>query len=111
MEIKDIIRTLKEIANKYSLKILYFDFTDITIISRIGISIDVFIQVYVNIKKEKINMSLIVTERRIYGIDKEGGAYHEHPFQNPSLHIDTGQIEIEDFVIKSLEILKKINII
>ena len=34
----------------------------------------------------------------------------EHPFRNPSLHIETGQISIEDFVIKSLAILRKINL-
>ncbi len=55
-------------------------------------------------------MSLVVADERIYGIDKEGGFYHEHPFRNPSLHIETGQMSIEDFVIKSLAILRKINL-
>lgn len=111
MEISEIIQTLKEINKRYGLKILYLDYTDITLISRIGISLEIFVHVYVNIKKEKVNMALIVSGERIYGIDKEGGSYHEHPFENPSRHIDTGQVEIEDFVIKSLEILKRINLI
>ncbi len=111
MEVREVIRTLNEIASKYSLKVLYLDYTDITLISRIGVSLDVFIQIYVNIKKEKLNMALVVVGKRIYGIDKGGGSYHEHPFENPSRHIDTGQIEIEDFVIKSLEILKRMNLI
>ena len=55
-------------------------------------------------------MSLIVTDERMYGIDKEGGFYHEHPFENPLLHIDAKSMDIEDFVIKSMGILKKINL-
>ncbi len=42
---------------------------------------------------------------------KEGGVYHEHPFENPALHIPTEQIEIEDFVVKCLEILKRLKLI
>ena len=111
MEIKDIIQTLEDIIRRYGLKPLYLDFTDITLISRIGFSQEVFIQIYANIKKEKINMALVIAGGRIYGIDKEGGFYHEHPFENPVHHADTKQIDIEGFVIKSLEILKKIKLL
>lgn len=45
--------------------------------------------------------------QRVYGIDKEGGFYHEHPLEKPSLHVETEQIGIEDFVIRSLDLLKK----
>ncbi|OHB47822.1 MAG: hypothetical protein A2099_04180 [Planctomycetes bacterium GWF2_39_10] len=58
-----------------------------------------------------INIALVVADERIYGIDKEGGTYHEHPIKNPIFHIPTEQIEIENFVIKSLEILKTMNLI
>ncbi|MFZ3091827.1 MAG: hypothetical protein WA240_14560 [Nitrospirota bacterium] len=111
MEIKDIIQTLEDIIRRYGLKPLYLDFTDITLISRIGFSQEVFMQIYANIKKEKINMALVIAGERIYGIDKEGGFYHEHPFENPAHHADTEQIDIEGFVIKSLEILKKIKLL
>jgi hypothetical protein len=40
--------------------ILYLDYSDITLISRVGFSPDIFIQIYANIKKEKTNMALIV---------------------------------------------------
>ncbi|MDP2278543.1 MAG: hypothetical protein Q8K51_10000, partial [Nitrospirota bacterium] len=94
----------------YGLKLLSIDFTDITLIARIGFSLEIFMQIYVNTKKDKLNMSLVVADERIYGIDKEGGFYHEHPFRNPSLHIETGQISMEDFVIKSLGILRETNL-
>jgi hypothetical protein len=109
-KIEDLIQTINDVSERYGLKLLYLDFTDITLISRIGFSLEIFIQIYANSKKDKLNMSLIVTDERMYGIDKEGGFYHEHPFENPLLHIDAKSMDIEDFVIKSLEILKKLNL-
>ncbi len=111
MEIKELIQKLENITGKYELKILYLDFTDVTLISRIGFSEDVFIQIYVNAEKEKTNMALIVAGERIYGIDNEGGFYHEHPFENPSFHSDTEQTGIEDFILKAFEYLRRIGLI
>ncbi|OGW30911.1 MAG: hypothetical protein A2X54_06350 [Nitrospirae bacterium GWF2_44_13] len=108
--IEDIVPAIHDIAERYGLKLRHIDFTDITLIARIDFSFEVFVQIYANTKKDKLNMSLVVAEDRIYGIDKEGGFYHEHPFRNPSLHIETKQMSIEDFVMNSLEILKKINL-
>lgn len=111
IKVKNIIHTLEDITNRYGLRILSLDFTDITLISRIGFSFEIFIQIYINVRKDKVNMGLVVADERIYGIDKEGGIYHEHPFENPALHIPTEQIEIEDFVVKGLEILKRMKLI
>ncbi len=108
--IEEVIQAIKDITDRYGLKLLDLDHTDITIISRIGFSNDIFIQIYANETKEKLNMALVVAGERVYGVDKEGGFYHEHPFENPLLHIDAASINIEDFVIKSLEILKKLNL-
>ena len=111
IKIKNIIHTLEDITNRYGLRILSLDFTDITLISRIGFSFEIFIQIYINVRKDKVNMTLVVADERIYGIDKEGGIYHEHPFENPSFHTHTEQIEIEDFIVKSLDILKRLKLI
>lgn len=111
LKVKNIVLALENIATRYGLKILSMDFTDITLISRMGFSFEIFIQVYVNTQKDKVNMALIVADERIYGIDKEGGIYHEHPFENPALHISTQQIEIEGFVMKSLDYLKELRLI
>ncbi len=111
IKVKNIIHTLEDITNRYGLRILSLDFTDITLISRIGFSFEIFIQIYINVRKDKVNMALVVADERIYGIDKEGGIYHEHPFENPALHIPAEQIEIEDFVVKGLEILKRMKLI
>ena len=111
IKIKTIVHTLEDVANRYGLKILSLDFTDITLISRIGFSFEIFIQIYANVRKDKVNMALIIADEMIYGIDKEGGIYHEHPFENPSLHIPTELIEIEDFIMRSLEFLKRLKLI
>ena len=104
IKIKNIVQTLEDVANRYGLKILSLDFTDITLISRIGFSFEIFIQIYANVRKDKVNMALIIADERIYGIDKEGGIYHEHPFENPSLHIPTE-------LMRSLEFLKRLKLI
>ncbi|MDO8140797.1 MAG: hypothetical protein Q6358_04805 [Candidatus Brocadiales bacterium] len=111
IKIKNIVLTLEDITNRYGLRILSLDFTDITLISRIGFSLEIFIQIYVNVRKDKVNMALVVADERIYGIDKEGGIYHEHPFENPSLRTPAERIEIEEFVVKSLEILKNMKLV
>lgn len=109
-KIESLIRTINDVSGRYGLKLLYIDFTDITLISRIGFSSEIFIQIYANTKKDKLNMSLIVNDERMYGIDKEGGFYHEHPFKNPLLHVEAKPMEIENFVVESLGILKKLNL-
>jgi len=93
------------------MQLVGIDFTDVTLISRIGFSHEIFMQIYANIQKEKLNMTLIVAGERIYGVDKEGGFYHEHPFENPSLHVSAEPVDIEKFIVKSLEVLKTMNLI
>lgn len=111
MKTEKTAHLISNIARRYGLKILHLDFTDTTLISRVGLSQEVFIQIYVNADKKKTNLSLIVSDERIYGIDNEGGSYHEHPFDNPLVHVDSEPIEIEDFVVKSLEYLKKMTLL
>jgi hypothetical protein len=111
IEASKIVNRIRDIAERYGLKILYLDISDVTLLLRIGFTQEMFIQIYANVSKEKINMALVVAGERIYGIDKEGGYYHEHPFENPSLHIEAEQIDIEDFVVKSLEFLRRKNLI
>ncbi|MCE5195363.1 MAG: hypothetical protein LLF28_07965 [Nitrospiraceae bacterium] len=110
IKIEKIIHDIKDITDRYGLKLLEIDHTDITLIARIGFSSEIFMQIYANERKEKLNIALVVAGERIYGIDKEGGFYHEHPFKNPLLHIKAKPIGIENFVIESLEILKKLNL-
>jgi hypothetical protein len=52
-KIEDIIQRIQDISERYGLKLLYIDFTDITLIARIGFSFEIFIQIYANSRKDK----------------------------------------------------------
>ncbi len=104
--IDELYRTVQDISSRYGLVIYYFDLTDITLLSRFGLSQDVYIELYGNLEKRKLNMALIISGNRVFGIDKEGGLYHTHPFENPMLHVPCQPVEIEDFIIRSIEYLK-----
>lgn len=67
------IGLIRNLAEKYNLKIFHLDFSDFTLIAKIGFSLEVFIQIYINTLKQKINLALVISDNRIYGIDKGGG--------------------------------------
>ncbi len=46
--IEEVVQSIKDITDRYGLKILDLDHTDITLISRIGFSREIFIQIYTN---------------------------------------------------------------
>ncbi|GBE00929.1 hypothetical protein BMS3Abin08_00353 [bacterium BMS3Abin08] len=83
IKVERVTQAIKDITDRYGLKLLELDHTGITLIARIGFSREVFVQIYANETKEKLNMALVVAGERVYGIDKEGGFYHEHPSENP----------------------------
>jgi len=106
-----IRKTLSEInrlCRNFNIKTFLCDVTNTTAIIRFGVEIDIFIQVYVNEQKEKLNLALVVKGERLYGFDAEGGIYHEHPYENPEAHLERHKIkDLEEFVFESLEILKE----
>lgn len=103
----DLIHDIFNIADRYGLKIVNIDTTDVTLMARIEIFPAIYMQIYRNVKKDKLNMALILENNRAYGIDGEGGIYHEHPAEDPTLHIPTKErLEIEEFVVRCLNILK-----
>ncbi|MBW2742299.1 MAG: hypothetical protein JRE64_26475 [Deltaproteobacteria bacterium] len=52
-------------------------------------------------------MALILGNDRVYGVDGEGGLYHEHPAEDPITHTPIKErFEIEEFVVRCLNILK-----
>ena len=55
---------------------------------------------------------MIVEGCRIYGVDREGGYTHEHPIENPNLHVlKESEPSIEDFIIKSIGILDNLGLL
>ena len=117
----DIAHHIMEIAERYGLRILFIDATDVTVMARLEllpsmarmeILPTVYLQIYRNIKKDKLNMTLVLGNDRAYGVDSEGLVYHEHPAEDPTRHVPMGdKLEIEEFVVRCLNILKDRNIL
>ncbi len=102
-----LIHDIFNIADRYGLKIINVDTTDVTLMVRMEILPTIYMQIYRNLKKDKLNMALILGNDRVYGVDGEGGIYHEHPAEDPTLHVPTKErLEIEEFVVRCLNILK-----
>ena len=101
----DLIHDIFNIADRYGLKAVNIDTTDVTLMARIEIFPAIYIQIYRNLKKDKLNMALIFGKNRVYGVDAEGGVFHEHPAEDPTFHVPIQErLEIEEFVVKSLNI-------
>lgn len=63
------IQEVENIAEQYGLHITGLDATDVTLRVRIEVMPSVFIHIYRNLKKNKLNMALVLGNNRIYGTD------------------------------------------
>ena len=63
------------------------DRTDATLTVQIYIAPGLYVQVYANGEKNKLNLALIHRGQRLYGEDAEGGIRHIHPFEIPDRHV------------------------
>jgi len=103
----DLVHEIINIAERYGLKIVNIDTTDVTLMARIEIFPTIYMQIYRNLKKDKLSMALILGNDRVYGVDGEGGIYHEHPAEDSTSHVPIKErLEIEEFVFRCLNILK-----
>lgn len=108
MGINRIIEEANEVADKYNLKLIEIDRTDNIINLQLFIDNGLFIQIYKNIEKDKLNLALVFKQRRLYGYDSEGGKYHCHPFGKPDRHIFIdNKKSIHDFVEESIRFLEE----
>jgi len=108
MKISKIIKDVGDVADKYNLQFVEIDRTDNVISLKLLIDNDVFIQIYVNIQKDKLNLALVFKNRRLYGYDSEGGKYHCHPFDAPDEHIFVDDRKsIEEFIQESMKVLEE----
>lgn len=60
--------------------------TKITLSLRLNIRQNLFVQIFMGTQADVLYLSLIKNEQRIFGIDKEDGGWHKHPYHNPNLH-------------------------
>lgn len=108
MEIDSVIKEANSIADKYGLELVEIDRTDNIISLRLIIDNEVFIKIYGNVGKDKINLTLVFRRKRIYGCDSEGGKNHCHPFDDPDRHIFIkDRKSIQEFVRESMKFLEE----
>lgn len=110
--IEDSLFILDEIAkNTRYLKLAVIDRTKSILKARIIFTEDVFIQIYINIKKPKRSYTLIMNDARIFGKDYAWGIWHTHPFGSPEYHDDTEEgkkpVTIKEFFEQTVFILSE----
>jgi len=91
------------------------DMTPSVIKARLMIRPDLYVQIYVNLKRPKCSYALLFGTSRIYGRDMIENDWHKHPVENPEMHDcsedPSRSISISDFVEEVEEILIQRNLI
>ncbi len=60
--------------------------TDLTLSLRLHIRPDLFVQAFLGELSGSLYLALIEGGQRIFGIDREGGEWHLHPYDAPDKH-------------------------
>lgn len=108
MSIETLVTEAFSVASEFGLRYKIIDMTENTANLRLYIDNELFIHVYMNQKKSKVNLHLVFKGRRFYGADAEGGKYHVHPFDDPESHIFTEEKKgLRNFILESLDFLSK----
>lgn len=101
--IEEIFQNLEK-TSKFNIVIEFriIEKTKSIIKARLYFSEELFVQVYVNIKRPKRSYSLILNDKRIFGKDCVFGQWHLHPLENPNEHDESENAKkattIEEFV-------------
>lgn len=61
--------------------------TEYTLTLRLYIRPDLFVQAFLGERSGALYFALIEGSRRIYGMDRESGAWHVHPYDAPDTHL------------------------
>lgn len=93
---QEISRLIHEVGYLADFEII--DETANTLKIRLVINKVCFIQIYLNVKKNLKNYAVVLDGRRIYGMDKDGGRWHLHPWDDPDKHKLTKEILLRDFL-------------
>ena len=106
MNIDSIISETQSVALPFGLRLRIMDITDNIVDLRLYLDLELFIQIYANQLKDKLNLNLIFKNKRLWGYDSEGGRTHIHPIDEPESHIFTDkEVDIKEFTVKSLKLL------
>ncbi|MBI1743231.1 hypothetical protein HYR54_09215 [Candidatus Acetothermia bacterium] len=104
--LNELIDLLPRFSAFHSFAIL--DRTDFTLTAQIYIAPDLYVHLYTNAQKNKLNLALIHRGQRLYGEDAEGGIRHLHPFEAPGRHVPmSGPPSLEAFLSKVQQYLEE----
>jgi hypothetical protein len=113
LDLDDLMLEVQTILGAYGFirAVADLDRTDNALRFRLIIDETMFIQVYANSSKRKLNFALVGSGQRIFGRDSEGGRWHTHPFAAPESHEfdgDAGKpVTLSEFVMEVEELLIK----
>lgn len=97
--LSELMRLLPSFSAFHSFAVL--DRTDATLTVQIYIARDLYVHLYANSEKNKLNLALVHRGQRLYGEDAEGGIRHIHPFGAPDRHeAASGPPSLEAFLAK-----------
>jgi hypothetical protein len=65
VRISDVVEDANEVADKHNLKLIEIDKTDNIISLKLLIDNELFIQIYGNAEKNKLNLALVLNKRRL----------------------------------------------
>jgi hypothetical protein len=101
----ELIRLLPRFSVLHSFAVM--DRTDATLTAQIYIVRGLYVQLYANSEKNKLNLALVHRGQRLYGEDAEGGIRHIHPFEAPDRHkAVSGPPSLEAFLAKVQQYLE-----
>jgi hypothetical protein len=82
------------------------DETASTLKFRLIVSRFCFVQVYINTRKKITSYVVILSGQRIFGLDCDGGSWHQHPWSDPGGHQPAEKNSLDDFLFAVYEKLK-----
>jgi hypothetical protein len=104
--IEEIYQSLEKISqSEIVIDLKVIEKTRSILKARLYFSEELFVQIYINIKKPKRSYTLILNDRRIFGKDYIYGQWHIHSYENPDEHdfsdFAKKEISIEEFIQES----------
>ena len=109
----EIIRRIQDLHKNYQWLISFrIEQKSVSILkAKVIFSEEMFIQIYVNIRKPKISYNLIFNGSRLYGRDFTKGEWDLHPYGQGQIHDGSEdgrkEINLEAFFLEVLQILEE----
>ncbi len=109
----EILQRIRNLYKEYQWLISYrVEEKSLSIIkAKIIFNEEMFIQVYVNIRRPKISYNLILNGSRLYGRDFTKGEWHLHPYGQVHIHDDSREgskeVSLETFFLEALKIIEE----